>query len=146
MVSRVQMVGGLAALTLVGAGTSLAVAPPPVPRAPAPAEAISAWTALAAYSTNVVDPDRLCYWDFRDERWIPADSDKSVELRKQDPRPVFREPNRGLGRCGDPMPAADIGALGAVLGAFVYIATKEHQGHWDLGQGTPPPPPPPSPT
>jgi len=48
-----------------------------------------------------------------------------------DPRPVFREAGYGPGRCNGGIPAADIGALGAVLSAFVYIAAKDDDGSFD---------------
>lgn len=129
MVSRGIMGVGIAvaALACSGIAHALTSAPPPAPAANGDA-AISSWTALAAYSTDVITPERLCYWDYREEQWIPADSDESVERRKTDPRPVFREPNLRLGRCGGEPPVAAIAGLGAVFGAFVYIAVKDERG------------------
>lgn len=143
MFSRGKMVVVLstAALACSGIARALTIAPPPAPDVQQTV-AISSWTALAAYSTDVVDPSRLCYWDFKDEEWIPADSQESIDLRKTDPRPVFREPNRMIGRCGGEPPVAALSGLGAVFSAFVYIASKDND---RSGSGTinPPPPPPP---
>ncbi len=127
---------GLIASAVVTAGLLCSAMAHAMTIAPAPAvaagdAAISSWTALAAYSTDVVDPDRLCYWDYQDKDWIPADSQQSIELRKTDPRPVFREPNLRLGRCGGEPPAAALAGLGAVFGAFVYIATKDERGKFE---------------
>lgn len=129
MVSRWKMGVGLtvAAAACSGIAHALVLSPLPVLAAQQDA-AISSWTALAAYSTDVIDPDRLCYWDYKDEEWLPADSAKSVDLRKTDPRPVFREPNRMLGRCGGEPPVAALTGLGAIFGAFIYIAVKDERG------------------
>jgi hypothetical protein len=129
--TRRQMAGGLVAAALLCGGAVGAVTVSPPPALIAPESTISPWTALAAYSTNVVDADRLCYWHFRDERWIPADVDEAISLRKEDPRPIFREPNQLLGRCGGEVPVAAIGSLGAIFGAFVYIATKDDKGKFE---------------
>lgn len=132
MFSRRSMVLAISAAALACSGIAHALtnAPPPAPL-PQNGPAISSWTALAAYSTDVVDPSRLCYWDYKGEEWIPADSQESIELRKTDPRPVFREPNRMIGRCGGEPPVAALGGLGAIFGAFVYIAANDDRGRFE---------------
>lgn len=122
---------GVAAAALLGAGAAHALTTTdtlPGNAQPSASGSVSPWLALAALSHQVDTPERLCYWDLRDERWIPADSETSVERMKDDPRPVFREAGYGPGRCNGGIPVADIGALGAVLSAFVYIAAKDENG------------------
>lgn len=112
----------------LAAGTAALTAIPAAPAPSAPPSAVTPWLALAAYSGSVIEPERLCYWDVVDQRWLAADSDQAIERRKEDPRPVFREPNRGIGRCGTSIPPVDIGTLAAVLGTFVYIAAHDERG------------------
>lgn len=130
-VKKLRVAAGLMAALLLGAGTAHALTSVDagVPSAtPNTSTAVSPWLALAALSHPVETPGRLCYWDYRDERWIPADTQLSAERIKDDPRPVFREAGFGPGRCRGGIPAADIGALGAVLSTFVYIAAEKKDG------------------
>lgn len=116
---------------MIASGSANILARPTPPASGAQTDAgapVSPWLALAALSRQVETPERLCYWDFRDERWIPADSDRSAKLIKEDPRPVFREAGTGLNKCQGGVPAAAIGTIGAVLSAFVYIATEDKDG------------------
>jgi len=73
---------GVAAAALLGAGAAHALATSaalPTNGQPSATGSVSPWLALAALSHQVDTPERLCYWDFRDERWIPADGETSVE-------------------------------------------------------------------
>lgn len=114
---------GAAAILVAGAAHAVATyathAPPPVAATP-----ISQWTALATYSIKP-EENPLCYWDVEAKHWIPADSDRGMDLRQRDPSPVYRERNAHFGRCDGAIPPADVATLGAVLGAFVYIAAHD---------------------
>lgn len=121
----------VATLFLIASGSANELAYPTSPVSIAPISAgapVSPWFALAALSRQVETPERLCYWDFKGERWIPADSDQSAKLISEDSRPVFREAGLGARRCQGGIPAAAIGTIGAVLSAFVYIATEDKDG------------------
>lgn len=128
---QLRVAGGLLAALVLGAGTANALASLEMDEpdnTSATTASVSPWLALAALSHQVESPERLCYWDYRDERWIPADTQYSAERIKEDPRPVFREAGFGSGRCRGGIPLADIGTLGAVLSTFVYIAAEKKDG------------------